>query len=152
RLLQRYSLVAFLSPEIRRAMLAAREKGSAVEAIVTCGNLPDLRSMTMPLIEELDVEVETLDSLEGLGVKPAAADRLSEMAPTIRIACAGAIARPTRPNDPSKKPKPIAVRLLPAAAVVLGLAGPAWVWSASHRGIPAKAPPPAPTKRAPAPR
>src|SRR4029078_5633070 len=58
RLLQRYSLVAFLAPEIRRAIAAAREKGTAVDGIVTCGNLPDLRSLTMPLIEELDLEVE----------------------------------------------------------------------------------------------
>jgi hypothetical protein len=33
---------------------------------VTCGDLPDLRSLTMPLIEELDIEVATLDTLEGV--------------------------------------------------------------------------------------
>src|SRR6516165_1126747 len=44
RLLQRYSLVAFLEPEIRRAMNAAREKGAPIDAIVTCGNLPEIRS------------------------------------------------------------------------------------------------------------
>ena len=96
RLLQRYSLVSFLAPEIKRAMAMAREKGAPVVGIVTCGNLPDLRSLTMPLIEELDVEVETLDSLEGLRVKPAAVDRLAESASAMRIACAGAIARSSR--------------------------------------------------------
>ena len=74
RLLQRYSLVALLSPEVKRAMAAARQQGTPVEAVVTCGNLPDLRSLTMPLIEELDVEVETLDSLDGLVVKPEIAE------------------------------------------------------------------------------
>ena len=47
-------------------MAEARKSGTPVDAVVTCGNLPELRSLTMPLIEELDVEVETLDSLEGL--------------------------------------------------------------------------------------
>jgi hypothetical protein len=102
-LLQRYSLVAFLLPEIKRAMAVAREKGTPVEAIVTCGNLPDLRSLTMPLIEELDIEVETLDSLDGLVVKAEAADKIGELAPAIRLACAGAIARSTRAWDDSKR-------------------------------------------------
>ena len=73
RLLQRYTLVASLAPEVRRAVAAAREQGTTVDGIVTCGNLPDLRSLTMPLIEELDLEVETLDSLDG--IMPRAADR-----------------------------------------------------------------------------
>jgi hypothetical protein len=129
RLLQRYSLVSFLAPEVRRAMAAAREQGAPVEAIVTCGNLPDLRSLTMPLIEELDVEVETLDSLEGLDVKPNAIDRLSEIAPAIRIACAGAIARHTRPFDPSKKQSIVRRRMLVAALVVLsGICVAAYAW------------------------
>src|SRR5258708_4310313 len=72
RLLQRYSLVSLLSPEVKRAMAEARKSGTPVAAVVTCGNLPDLRSLTMPLIEDLDVEAETLDSLEGLGGKPQA--------------------------------------------------------------------------------
>jgi hypothetical protein len=138
RLLQRYSLVAFLAPQIRRAMAIAREKGSPVEAIVTCGNLPDLRSMTMPLIEELDVEVETLDSLEGLTVKPAAADRLQEMAPAIRIACAGAISRATRAYDPSKKRSRFAVGVVPAIAAAAGVCGLAWVWYARTHELPSK--------------
>jgi len=99
RLLQRYTLVAFLAPEIRRAIAAARQTGTVVEGIVTCGNLPSLRSLTMPLIEELDMEVETLDSLEGLAVAPGASDRLAEMASSLRLACAAAVARETRTLD-----------------------------------------------------
>ena len=53
----------------KRAMAEARKAGSPVDVVVTCGNLPDLRLLTMPLIEELDVEVEPLDSLEGLVVR-----------------------------------------------------------------------------------
>jgi hypothetical protein len=96
RLLQRYSLVAHLAPEIRRALAAARQKGTTVDGIVTCGNLPDLRSLTMPLIEELDMEVETLDSLEGLVVQPDAVNTFTASAPSLRLACAGTIARETR--------------------------------------------------------
>jgi hypothetical protein len=130
RLLQRYSLVAFLAPEIRRAMNAAREKGAPVDAIVTCGNLPEIRSLTMPLIEELDIEVESLDSLEGLVVKPEATDRLSEVAASLRIACAGAIARPTRRWDESKRSTASTRSLarVAAVAVMLGVAFVGWSW------------------------
>ena len=103
RLLQRYSLVAFLAPEVRRALAVAKHKGAVADGIVTCGNLPDLRSLTMPLIEELDIEVETLDSLEGLQVKPELADKIGDAAPAIRLACAGAFARR---RGPSTRPPP----------------------------------------------
>lgn len=129
RLLQRYSLVAILGPEVKRAMAEAHKHGIAVEAVVTCGNLPDLRSLTMPLIEELDVEVETLDSLDGLVVKPAAAERLAEVAPALRLACAGLIARGTRAWDEKRRQSVrrtgAALRVAAAAALVLGL-GYAW--------------------------
>ena len=65
QLLQRYSLIAHLAPEVRRGIAAVRAShGLRVDAAVTCGDLPELRSLTMPLIEELDLEVETLDSPE----------------------------------------------------------------------------------------
>ena len=135
RLLQRYSLVAHLAPEIRRAMAVTHEKGTQIDSIVTCGNLPEIRSLTMPLIEELDVEVETLDSLEGLIVKPAAVDRLSEVAAALRIACAGAIARQTRKQDESKRPtgesRPM-LRYGAAAAVLAGVLAIGWGWWRTH--------------------
>src|SRR5450759_277415 len=145
RLLQRYSLVAFLSPEGKRAMAAAREKGTPVEAIVTCGNLPDLRSLTMPLIEELDIEVETLDSLDGLVVKAEAADKIGELAPAIRLACAGAIARSTRAWDDSKRrsrSRGLAA-LLRVAALVGGICAVGYAWYAKSQE------PKAPRQKAP---
>src|SRR5262249_50177316 len=131
RLLQRYSLVAHLAPEIRRAMAVAQEKGTQIDSIVTLGNLPELRSLTMPLIEELEIEVETLDSLEGLIVNPEAVERLSEVAPALRIACAGALARPTRKQDESKRPAGVSRSLLrygAAAAAILGVSAFGWEW------------------------
>jgi hypothetical protein len=135
RLLQRYSLVSFLAPEVKRAIAEARKSGTPVDAVVTCGNLPDLRSLTMPLIEELDVEVETLDSFEGLTVKPQVAEKLAESAPAIRLAAAAAIARGTRPWDPSKKRSRsrAVIRYLSAAAILLALLGIAYQWYGKPR-------------------
>jgi hypothetical protein len=92
-LLQRYSLIAHVAPELRHGfdMIAARH-AARVDRIVTCGDLPDLRSLTMPLIEELDTEVETLDSMDGLDVEPPATrDDVADRVPALRLACAAAM-------------------------------------------------------------
>src|SRR5262245_28051265 len=128
RMLQRYSLVAHLAPEVKRAMSAAREQGAPVDAIITCGNLPDLRSLTMPLIEELDVEVETLDSLEGLIVAKDVSDRLGDEASSIRLACAGAVARGTRPPDRSRRWLARAASWLIAAVTLAALLALGYAW------------------------
>jgi hypothetical protein len=162
RLLQRYSLVAFLAPEVRRAIAVAKQKNAAVDGIVTCGNLPDLRSLTMPLIEELDIEVETLDSLEGLQMKPDLADRLAEVAPAIRLACAGAFARESRTVDEAKRKRVRrsmrAAAVVPIAAVLAAAGGGYWWYTKGrfHTAPPAPAatsrpaPQPAPSARPPA--
>jgi hypothetical protein len=151
RLLQRYSLVAFLAPEIRRAMAASQENGARIEAIVTCGNLPEIRSLTMPLIEELDVEVETLDSFEGLTVQPDAVDRLADVAASLRLACAGAIARPTRRWDESKRrdisPGAMLKIALAAGVILAALVGGWWWWQQPAR--PAARPSPQSATRPP---
>jgi len=100
-LLQRYTLVAHLAPEVRHGIAVVRAShGASVDAVVTCGDLPELRSLTMPLIEELDLEVETLDSAEGLrtarNVRP---ERLMEAAPAIRLACAAALTSARTPFE-----------------------------------------------------
>jgi hypothetical protein len=116
QLLQRYSLVAHLAPEVHRGIAAVRSSyGVHVDVAVTCGDLPELRSLTMPLVEELDLEVETLDSLEGL--RPAAKMRLepiAESAPAIRLACAAALARAQRKAHVSAS----YARMAAAAAIV----------------------------------
>jgi hypothetical protein len=95
QLLQRYSLIAHLAPEVRHAIEAVRAShGVAVDGVVTCGDIPELRSLTMPLIEELDLEVETLDSIEGLrAAGNLQNDHLLEAAAAIRLACAAALTR-----------------------------------------------------------
>jgi hypothetical protein len=91
-LLRRYLYVAQLVPQVRRAMDVVREQqGATVETAVACGNIPDLRSFTMPLIEQLDIEFETLDSLEGLSVSGELGGRIGQAAPAIRLAGAAAV-------------------------------------------------------------
>ena len=116
QLLQRYSLVAQLAPEVRRGIAAVlANRGLTVEQAVTCGDLPELRSLTMPLIEELDLEVETLDSTEGLrAVGKAKAERFAESAPAIRLACAVALA-------PSSKRRGSATRSVARIAAAVGV-------------------------------
>jgi hypothetical protein len=121
-LLQRYTLIAHLAPELRRGIDTVRHShGLTVETIVTCGDLPELRSLTMPLIEELDLEVETLDSTDGLHVAPKATlDRFAELAPALRLAAAAALAPAARSSSPSNLPA--AMRLAAAVALIAALA------------------------------
>ena len=154
RMLQRYSLVSYLSPEVKRAMAEARRQGTSVDAVVTCGNLPDLRSLTMPLIEELDVEVETLDSLDGLVVAPAVAERVAEAASSIRLACAGAIARGTRPWNESKRRtahRTDALRRVAAVLAIVALGALGYAWYDRWRTAGSATSPAAPVSRTPAP-
>ena len=130
-LLQRYSLVAFLAPEVRRAMRAAGVEGGTVDGIVTCGDLPDLRSLTMPLIEELDVEVETLDSTQGITVDPPLQVSIASVAPAIRLALAGVVARAPRPR---KSWISLHAAPLGGAAATAALAAGAWWYG--HRPAP----------------
>ena len=153
RLLQRYSLVSFLAPEVKRAIAEARKQGAPVEALVTCGNLPDLRSLTMPLIEELDLEVETLDSLEGLIVKPAIAERVAEQAAAIRLACAATLARGTRALDESRRRAAHRTSaLLRVAALLVAATALSFAWYATRRVPPASTGTPTTGAARPAPR
>lgn len=73
-LLDRYLLVSQIAPQLQHDIDLVRPvHGATVTSVVACGNLPSLRSLAMLLIEEMDLEVETLDSTELLdpGVAPA---------------------------------------------------------------------------------
>jgi hypothetical protein len=123
QLLQRYSIVAHLAPEIRRGIELVRTKFDvAVEAAITCGDLPDLRSLTMPLIDELDIEVETLDSVEGLIIPPLARrEHLPDSLAAVRLACAAAAGPVTGGISVD------VAGLARAAAVIVAVGGLAWV-------------------------
>jgi hypothetical protein len=143
-LLQRYSLVAHLAPELGHGFDVVRTgHGVRVDSVVTCGDLPDLRSLTMPLTEEIDIEVETLDSLEGLKVvSPAANDRIEERSPALRLACAAAIGRAPGTAAPESRSR-VAAAAAAAAMILIALVG----WAAYFRGAevePPRAVPPTP--------
>jgi len=64
-LLDRYLLVSQIAPQLQHDIDLVRPvHGVTVTSVAACGNLPDLRSIAMLLIEEMDLEVETLDSAE----------------------------------------------------------------------------------------
>lgn len=56
-----------LAADLRRSFLYLKQYWEPeVSQVVLCGDMPELRSLTAPLIERLNVEVETLDTLEGI--------------------------------------------------------------------------------------
>src|SRR5262249_7370341 len=68
-LLRRYLSFSQLAPELQHAIETVRALyGIQMKSAVTCGDMADLRSLAMPLAEELGVEVETMDSTVGLTV------------------------------------------------------------------------------------
>lgn len=93
RLLHRYTvlagIVAVLEPAFRDV---TRLHGRAVRQIVTCGSLPELRSLTLPLAEEFDVEVETLDGIYGVDATqlPKPADGFRDRAAALQLALTAA--------------------------------------------------------------
>ena len=135
-LLQRYSLVAHLAPQIRHGIDAVRASHDlSIDRVVTCGNLPDLRSLTMPLVEELDLEVETLDSTEGLrAAGHVTADNLIEAAPAIRLAAAAALVAPGAPgiggdgSPPAQDEPSTLLRAAAALALIVAMSWGAFWW------------------------
>lgn len=78
-------LVGKISSEIRRSLLYVKQTmRSDVAQVLMCGESPALRTLTAPLIEELDLEIETLDSLDGI-----ASDALPEPAEAFRAQVGG---------------------------------------------------------------
>jgi hypothetical protein len=124
-ILRRYLYVAQLVPEIRRAATIVRDSaGRTIDLAVTCGNIPDLRSFTMPLIHELDIEFETLDSLDGLHIAEDRAAEIAQYAPALRLAGAAAA------YGHDGKATIGSIRLLGMAAGIMLVAGAAW-WAFS---------------------
>jgi hypothetical protein len=122
QLLQRYVLISHIAPELDHGVKTVREvDGATVSLIVTCGNLPELRSLTLPLIEELDVEVETLDSTDGLlAGRNARADQFTDLASALRLATAAALTSALPRRDS------VLTQGLRFAAAAAGIAALAW--------------------------
>jgi hypothetical protein len=73
-------------------LVGARHDHDAVTQVSICGGLAELRTMSVPLMERLDVEVETLDSLFAIDVNhlPEPADEFRERAAELRLAWSAA--------------------------------------------------------------
>ena len=89
---RRDDLAARLVDELTEFLTTVGADDSAVAQVSICGGLPELRTMTVPLMERLDVEVEALDSLFGIDVEhlPEPADEFREQASALRLAWAAA--------------------------------------------------------------
>lgn len=83
-----------LAAELRRSFLYLKQYWEQdVSQVLLCGDMPEIRSLTAPLIERLNIEVETLDTLEGIdtGTLP---EGFAERASTLRLASSIAVQPP----------------------------------------------------------
>ena len=109
----RETLAEQLASELRRSfVLAEQHSDRAVTLLLLCGDMPELRSLTAPLIDLLDVEVETLDSLEGIdaAVLPEPAEGFREQIAGLRLALAVAAQPPPVNLIPPEQIQPVDTR------------------------------------------
>ncbi len=97
---------------------------NAVTQVSICGGLPDLRTMTVRMMERLDIEVEALDSLFGMDVErlPEPEDEIRERAAELRLAWAAAADWPSPINLMRRHHWRNRRVVLARAAVVAGIA------------------------------
>jgi hypothetical protein len=102
-LLDRCLLVAQLAPQLQHLIDLVRPVyGANVASVIVCGTLPSLRSLSMLLVEELDLEVETLDSADLLEPN---LQGLADGVAALQLAAAAAtdaVLGPERSTVPSK--------------------------------------------------
>ena len=141
--LERYLVISQLAPQLQHIMELVRPVyGAHVASVALCGNLPNLRSLSMLLIEELDIEVETLDSADILGGD---GSELAESAAALQLAVAASVADGSRPpiwtrqaHESSSVPRPSSYSG-PAIGVLAFALATAWTFaqvSGSSRAIP----------------
>ena len=125
------SLETRLASELKRSIMFFKQTFRApVEAVVLCGDVPNLRALTGPLGEALEVPVETLDSLVGIDAAsiPQPAELFRAEVAALRMAIAtGADAAPAANLLPktileSREARQQIVRFAGAAVVGLVLA------------------------------
>jgi hypothetical protein len=93
----REDLALRLAGELRRSFLYVKQYWEEdVSQLLLCGDMPEIRSLTAPLIERLNIEVETLDSLDGIDTArlPEPAGQFVDQAASMRTASAVAVEPP----------------------------------------------------------
>jgi hypothetical protein len=95
-----------------------------IKHVCVCGGHPELRSMTAPLMEQLDVEFEPLDSLFGIDAAhlPEPVDEFRERGAELRLAWAAAADSPPTINLLRARHRQVSKTMLARAAVVTGVA------------------------------
>ena len=83
-----------LAMELRRSFLYLKQYWEQdVSQVLLCGDMPEIRSLTAPLIERLNIEVETLDTLEGFETSTLP-EGFADLASTLRLASSIAVEPP----------------------------------------------------------
>lgn len=120
----REEIAARLADELARFFDAEAAGRGSVAQVCICGGLPDLRTMTVPLMERLDLEVETLDSLFAIDVArlPEPADEFRDRSAELRLAWAVAADWPTPINLLRERHRQQQRTSLKRAAVAAGVA------------------------------
>jgi hypothetical protein len=126
---RRDDLASRLADELGLSLTGAGAEMSGVTRVAICSGLPELQTVTVPLMARLDVEVEALDSLFGIDV-----DRLLELegdfaprASELRLAWAAAAdwngpINLMRQVPLTRSRRAVAPRVAAAVAVGVGLA------------------------------
>ncbi len=92
--LDRDLLAERLAIELRRSFLYLKQYWEQdVSQVLLCGDMPDIRSLTAPMIDRLNIEVETLDTLDGMDTATLP-EGFAERAPTLRLASSIAVEPP----------------------------------------------------------
>ena len=89
---ERYDIAVRLADELGAIAASGRFDGDPLAQVMVCGAMPELRSMTVHLMERLDVEVEPLDSLFSIDVDriPEPVDEFHDAIAGLRLAWAAA--------------------------------------------------------------
>ena len=119
---------------------------SAVAQVCVCGGMPELRNMTLGVMEQLDIEVEPLDSLFGIDEGQLPAEDFRERAADMRLAWAAAADWDAPINFLRERRQRLVKTVLTRAAIVAGIAtglGIAWRLQQSGLFEPSRTAPPA---------
>lgn len=121
---RREDIASRLADELAEFFLAAGGSTASVRQVSICGGLPELRSMTVPLMERLDLEVEPLDSLFGIDATqlPRGVSGFQDRIAELRVAWAAAADWPAPLNLLRARHRHRSRIALSRAAVVAGMA------------------------------
>jgi hypothetical protein len=114
-------LASRLSTELRWSFLYLKQYWEQdVSQVLLCGDMPEIRSLTAPLIERLNIEVETLDTLEGFDAA-SLPEGFAERASAMRLASSIAVGPPpvnVLPVEVAASPSGLRVFAVGTAAAV----------------------------------